>query len=234
MKNLEMPKHRVVKVLKELEIDGKIQKAKEGRKNVYFSAKYKFHQRLGLIEQMTVALHRISKVEAYQEAEKHIDTSLLIVKTEEITGCELEYFPLWQCRFKGIKKEGFLFFRREIPIKDNIYMHPTKGQICLVTKKGLFFARAPKKSDPIDIKDLDDFVTFETQPVENKKLTEWVLNRLIDRKEVEYQFDLKFNIKPRRMNIVFLPVWKFMLKKLNNRQTREVLIDGILGKRFMP
>ncbi|MCD4657867.1 MAG: ATP-binding protein [Planctomycetes bacterium] len=232
--NLEMPKRRIVKALKELEIDGQIQKAKEGRKNVYFSAKYKFHQKLGLIEQMTVAMHQISEVEAYQEAEKHINTTMLIVKTEEIMGCKLEYFPLWQCGFKGVKKEGFLFFRRSIPVKDNIYMHPTKGQICLATRKGLVFVRAPKESDPLDIKDLDDFVTLKTQPIENKKLTEWVLNQLLSRKEVEYQFDLKFNIKPRKIDIIFIPLWKFTFKRISDKQTREVFIDGILGKRFQP
>ncbi len=230
--NLEMPKRRIVKILKELETEGQVQKSKEGRKNVYFSTKYKFHQNLGLLEQITVATHQISEVEAYQEAEKHIDTSLLIIKNEEISGCELEYFPLWQCGFKGIKKEGFLFFRREIPVKDNIYMHPTKGQICLASKKGLVFVRAPKESDPIEIKDLDDYVTFETQPIKDKKLTEWVLNQLLNRKDVEYQFDLKFNIKPRKIDIIFIPLWKFTLKKLSDRQTREVFIDGIFGKRF--
>ena len=232
--NLEMSKRRVVKVLKELETGGRIQKAKEGRKNVYFSAKYRFHQKLGLIEHMTVATHQISEVEAYQEAEKHIDTSLLIVKNEEIARCELEYFPLWQCGFKGIKKEGFLFFRRKIPVKDNVYMHPTKGQICLATKKGLVFVRAPKESDPIEIKDLDDYVSFETQPIKDKKMTAWVLNQLLSKKDVEYQFDLKFNIKPRKIDIIFIPLWKFTFKKINDRQTREVFIDGVFGKRFRP
>ena len=181
--------------------------------------------------------YRVAVEKAVGAAEEQVDKTLFFFKREEVVAeaAKLVYFPLYRCRYQGFRTKGMLFFRRLTTVTDNVYMHPTSPDLCLLTKKqGFRFMSVSFDTNPLDLKDLDDVGRLEHSATHDIQLADWALDRLTAPGQVHRHFQDQFHLELTDLSLVFLPLWEFRVAAKSKEKSRLVYVDAVVGQPFEP
>jgi DNA helicase HerA-like ATPase/DNA-binding transcriptional ArsR family regulator len=219
----------VTAALGRLNKDGGVKKARSGRRMLYYHADHALLPEFELFGPVEAVKLRIFEPEARKRVEADLASTLLVFAREEVVGLRLAYLPLYKVRFTTKIKEGWLF-KREVERRDNLYFNALTGELLTYVKGSGFSFAAGSPQSPIDVVDLDDLGCLETRLPGELELDEKEMRSLLGSKGAEATAARKFQLEILETSLVFLPVWRALLRDKQNRSERDLNLDGWEGR----
>lgn len=217
----------VLRVMNELAEDGLVSKDKMGSSNAYWASEYDLSPQDGVTEAVVVAKLQVPERRARTVAEEGL--AGFFSKTERISDTELEHLPLWQVDVDVEHSTG-LIFKTTTEEKATLYLHGADGRICTYHPSSGFAFSEVVDEDPLRIRDLDDACTFEERMPSDLDVDKSQFTGLIDPSEVPKLIEQKYIAKATNVRLVLLPYWRFKIQSTDGAKSRELLLDGIVGK----
>lgn len=211
-------------------------KFKVGRENRYYSVASGLRPDLGLERLVPVIVSRVSSNDAERAArEVRRSASLfgMIGDDEELDHVEIDHRLVIQLSFTEKVTRMFLkrlFGPRHDEMLDNIYLHPENLKIVIFDPgTGIRLEERPEEYAS-RIVDFDGAVTFEEKRPAEVKLHEAELRNRKSDDVIKESFKRRFKATPKKVQLVFLPVWNLHLKSRSRASTRVVVVDALVGK----
>jgi hypothetical protein len=211
-------------------------KFKVGRENRYYSLSSGLRPDLGLDRKVQVIVSRVSSNDAERAArEVRRSASLfgMIGDDEELDHVEIDHRLVIQLSFTEKVTRMFLkrlFGPRHDEMLDNIYLHPENLKIVIFDPgTGIRLEERPEEYAS-RIVDFDGAVTFEEKRPADVKLHEAELRNRKTDDVIKESFRRRFKATPKKVQLVFLPVWNLHLKSRSRAGKRIVVVDALVGK----
>lgn len=211
-------------------------KFKVGRENRYYSVASGLRPDLGLERLVPVIVSRVTSNDAERAArEVRRSASLfgMIGDDEELDHVEIDHRLVIQLSFTEKVTRMFLkrlFGPRHDEMLDNIYLHPENLKIVIFDPgTGIRLEERPEEYAS-RIVDFDGAVTFEEKRPAEVKLHEAELRNRKSDDVIKESFKRRFKATPKKVQLVFLPVWNLHLKSRSRASTRVVVVDALVGK----
>jgi hypothetical protein len=209
---------------------------KEGRENRYYSVASGLRPELGLLAPVKVIVGRVSSNDAERAArELRRSSSLfgLVGDDETLDRAEIDHRLVIQLSFTEKVTRMFikrLFGPTHDELLDSVYLHPENMKIVIFhPQDGIRLEERPEEYAS-RIMDFDGKVTFEQKPPAEVKLHESELQRRKPDEQIKESFKLRFKATPKKIDLVFLPVWNLHLKSSRTTNSRIVTVDALVGK----
>lgn len=112
-----------------------------------------------------------------------------------------------------------------------MYLHPKTLRVLTYTPgDGMRFADKPD-DHASDIRDLDGVATFEPRQPGDLNFDENEFKGRASEETVKSSFKQRFKASPRRIEPVFVPVWRIFMREQGGANLRIVTIDGLCRQR---
>ncbi len=206
-----------------------IERAQRGRTLAYYHPAHRLRPEYGLFGPVDAAKLCVLEPEARRRVQRELATALLFFEREEIASLRLRWLPLYRVRFHATAKEGWLF-RREVERRDNLYFHGVTGDLLTYAKgRGIDFAAEIPES-PLDVADLDDVAFLQSQLPGELELDDAEMRALLDPAAIVSAATRKFPLTVLETDLIFIPVWRALIRDKKNRSERDFALDGIEGR----
>ena len=224
---LGMGASKVLRVMNELSAEGLVKKDKLGSSNVYWHPDYDLSPQEGVDPAVIVAKLQIAERQARTAAEETL--AGFFSKTEKIADTAFEHHPLWQIEVNVERTTG-LIFKETTEAKATLYVDARDGRVCSYhPSKGFSFSDVVDE-DPLALRDLDDVCSFEEKMPGELNLDGRMLEGLLEPDQVRKLIERKYIAKATDVNLVLLPYWLFQIDSTDGSKSRELILDGIVGK----
>lgn len=222
-------------LLKSLVADGRARVFKDGRSHRYWSLASELRPDLGLNGPVRCIAPRLSRRDAERIGQSiaHSKTLGVFGDDEELSNVGLCWLPVFQLSFQEKVTRVLwkrIFGRDHDEILDNVYLHPQSLKILVYNpSEGITLETKPEEYAS-RIEDFDGVAEFENQmPLRLKIVADQWLHRQPD-DNVKAHFRDQFRAVPKRVSVVFLPVWELHLERKKKGGIRVVRIDALAGK----
>lgn len=222
-------------LLRELVKEGQAAAFQEGRASVYFARATGLRPDLGLNKPVRVALCTVTKDQAVRigESLRKTKTLGLVGVDETVESLKLEYRMLLRLEFQEKVTRMILYrlFGQSHEEKLGcVYLHPRSLRVLVYRPSdGMRFEDKPEEHAS-DVKDLDGVATFVEQPPGDLNFDENEFRQRHDEAVVKQSFKQRFKASPRRIEPVFVPLWRIFMREQGSSNLRIVTIDGLGGK----
>ena len=152
-----------------------------------------------------------------------------MIKSEELSGSTFRYLPLIKVELIFYQEKG-LFKKTVTEIPENLYLD-FKSRDLLYLQQNQFKFSSVVDLDPHKIKDLDDHC--EIEPVRKDKIDydfRGMGGRKLNKKAIENMMERKYPVKVHDVELLLFPTWELTVKEKKSKDTRTVVLDGVLGK----
>ena len=152
-----------------------------------------------------------------------------LVKSEELSDTKFRYLPLIKVALIFYQKKG-IFKKTVTEIPENLYLD-FKTRDMLYVKNNQFRFRSVVDLDHHKISDLDD--QCEIEPVRKDKIDydfRGMGGRKLDKKAIRNMMERKYPVKVHDVELLLFPTWECTVKGKKSKDTRTVVLDGVLGK----
>jgi len=152
-----------------------------------------------------------------------------LVKSEELSDTKFRYLPLIKVALIFYQKKG-IFKKTVTEIPENLYLD-FKTRDMLYVKNNQFRFRSVVDLDPHKISDLDD--QCEIEPVRKDKIDydfRGMGGRKLDKKAIRNMMERKYPVKVHDVELLLFPTWECTVKEKKSKDTRTVVLDGVIGK----
>lgn len=226
-KALDASTTRVLRIMNDLSGNGLVKKGKVGASNVYWAAEYELQPQDGLADPVQVANLQVPERGARTKAEESL--AGFFGKSERIVATEFLHLPLWQVDVNVQQTKG-LVFKTTTEQAATLYLHAADGRVCTYhPSKGFAFSEVVDE-DPLRIHDLDDVCTFQERMPGQLSIDKAAFKRLLEPDDVMKLVERKYIAKARSARLVLLPYWRFRIESNDGSKTRDLLLDGVVGK----
>jgi hypothetical protein len=222
-------------LLRELVREGHAKVYQEGRASIYFAKREGLRPDLGLTKPVAAALCTITKDQAVRIGETLRKSKTLGVLgiDEAVESLKLEYRLLLRLDFQE-KVTRMIFLRLFGASHDeklgSIYLHPkTLRVLTFSPSDGMSFSDKPDDHASA-VRDLDGVATFEARQPGDLNFDENEFKGRAAEETVKSSFKQRFNASPKRIEPVFVPVWRIFMREQGGANLRIVTIDGLAGK----
>ncbi len=222
-------------LLRELVREGHAKSFQEGRASVYFAKRSGLRPDLGLNKNVRAALTTVTKDQAIRVGEtlRKTKTLGLMGVDETVESLKLEHRLLLRLDFQE-KVTRMILLRIFGPSHEeklgSVYLHPKTLRVLVYTPSdGMRFDDKPD-DHASDIRDLDGIVTFQEIAPGDLSFDENEFRNRIADDVIKQSFKQRFNATPRRIEPVFVPVWRIFMREEGSANIRIVTIDGLAGK----
>jgi hypothetical protein len=214
----------------------RVRKYKVGREHRYYSVASGLRPDLGLDQPVKVIVGRVSSNDAERAARELRRTSSLfglIGDDEVLDRAEIDHRLVIQLSFTEKVTRMFikrLFGPTHDELLDSVYLHPENMKVVIFhPQDGIRLEDRPEEYAS-RIMDFDGKVTFEQKPPAEVKLHESELQRRKPDEQIKESFKMRFKATPKKIDLVFLPVWNLHLKSSRTTNSRIVTVDALVGK----
>ncbi|CAG0927191.1 hypothetical protein PLCT1_00261 [Planctomycetaceae bacterium] len=222
-------------LLRELVREGHAKVFQEGRASVYFAKREGLRPDLGLTKPVAAALCTITKDQAVRIGEtlRKSKTLGVLGVDEAVESLKLEYRLLLRLDFQE-KVTRMIFLRLFGASHDeklgSVYLHPKTLRVLTYSPAdGIKFSDKPD-DHASDIRDLDGVATFEARQPGDLNFDENEFKGRAAEETIKSSFKQRFNASPKRIEPVFVPVWRIFMREQGGANLRIVTIDGLSGK----
>lgn len=217
-------------LVKQLETDGRVRRAKVGGAWQVWSAAYDLRPDLGLDQVVEVARLEIRESAARKRAQSSAHHSFFGLRSEEsVDAFKLRHHPLWQIHVTAGKTRGFWLWSETVTAGEKIYIDPYSGDLWGWGRKEGFYRVPASDESPLDFKDLDDVCTFDEVGPGELSLHPGALDHMIGAERAAALAQQKFECEVVRTALVFLPYWVGALKHRVAGTRRFVHLDAVVG-----
>lgn len=221
--------------LKKLVAEGLAGRFKEGRSMRYWAKERGLRPDLGLMADVKAMVPHVDRAEAERIGANLRESGLLglVGGDEELVDLQLEYRPLYRIRFQEkVRKSLFkrLFSRGDFDHRsESVYLHPRNLQLVVFhPNDGLFLDDKPEEHAS-EIEDFDGVARFEKLAPGGIHIDEHEWGERVEDEKVMDAFLTRYEVRPKGIEPVFLPVWRLHLRRPGKPGTRIVTIDALSG-----
>ena len=154
------------------------------------------------------------------------------VKKEVLKGTQFSYLPLLKVTLMYLQKKG-IFKKTIIEIPENLYLDYKTERLLYVHNNKITF-KSVVDLQPHKIRDLDDHckiesiskakVDYDFRGLGGKKLNKMVIRNIMER---------KYPVKVKEVELLLFPTWVCTLADKNNKTSRSIILDGVLGEEIV-
>ncbi len=225
---VEDARNTVTRAVRKLLKGGLIRRAKRGRKHVHYHADHALLPDWDLLGPVEAVKLAVFEPDARRRAEKDLATSMLVFTREEVASLALGHLPIYRLKFSAKVTEGWIF-TRTVERRDCLYFNGLTGDLLTFVKGTGFSFEAETPANPVEVVDLDDLACLETAMPGELELLADEMNALVGAATVEKAAAKKFDLEVLEIDLVFLPVWRALIRDKENRSERDLFIDGYGG-----
>ena len=156
----------------------------------------------------------------------------IFVKKEVLKGTQFSYLPLLKVTLMYLQKKG-IFKKTIIEIPENLYLDYKTERLLYVNNNKITF-KSVVDLQPHKIRDLDDYcriesiskvkVDYDFRGLGGKKLNKMVIRNIMER---------KYPVKVKEVELLLFPTWVCTLADKNNKTSRSIILDGVLGEEIV-
>ncbi len=221
---------KITGLVKQLESDGRVKRAKIGGTWQVWSAEYDLRPDLGLDQVVEVARLEIREAAARKRAQSSAHHSFFGLRAEEtVDAFKLRHHPLWQIHVTADKTSGFWLWSETVAAGEKIYIDPYSGDLWGWGRKEGFYRVPASDESALEFQDLDDICTFDEVGPGELNLHPGALDHMMVAERAAALAQQKFDCEVVRTALVFLPYWVGALKHKATGERRFVHLDAVVG-----
>ncbi|MCP4042478.1 MAG: hypothetical protein GY731_11080, partial [Gammaproteobacteria bacterium] len=208
---------------------------KEGRSTRFWAIENGLRPDLGLTDRVKIIVPLITRAEAERLGHNLRERALLgmIGDDEELVDTKMEYRPLYRISFQEKVRRPLwkrLFSRREFEHRaESVYLHPRSLKLVVFKPgDGISLHERPEELAS-EIEDFDGVVRFEERAPGKIRIDEHEWQERRPEESLVGRFQALYQIRPEKVEPVFVPFWRLHLRVPGKPGTRIVIIDALSG-----